>query len=234
MRTIGSIGEETAKSIRRCAVDLIAEHGFEAMSLRQLAERVGITTGALYNHIGGKQELLFGLLHAVMQDLLAAVDSQVLSHLDPLTQYQAFVQLHIQFHTDRKNDVLIATTELRSLNSENYKKIIKLRNRYEATLSRILKHGCRTGIFSVTDTKLAVLALIPMLTGVSQWYRPGGRLSRNELIERYLELSLVIAGASRKKSSLLVELPDIDLEANARTADFGAKRRRFARSRDLR
>jgi len=59
-------------------------------------------------------------------------------------------------------------------------------------------------------------------------------LSRNELIERYLELSLVIAGASRKKSSLLVELPDIDLEANARTADFGAKRRRFARSRDLR
>jgi AcrR family transcriptional regulator len=231
MRTIGSVGEETVKLIRRAAVNLIAEHGFEATSLRQLAEEVGLTVGSLYNYIGSKQELLNGLLQAVMEDLLAAVDSQVLVHQNPLAQFRAFVQLHIQFHVDRKNDVLIATTELRSLNHENYRNIVKLRNRYEATLSLILKRGRARRLFKVADTKIAALALIPMLTGVSQWYRPSGRFNRDELIERYLELCLVMVGASRRRSTPVGALLDLNHEDNVRTADFGAKPRRLPGTR---
>jgi AcrR family transcriptional regulator len=226
MRTVGSVGEETVKQIRRAAVDLIAEHGFEAMSLRQLAEKVGITAGSLYNHIGSKQELLNGLLHAVMEDLLAAVASQVLTLPNPVMQLEAFIQLHMGFHINRKNDVLIATTELRSLTPEHYSSIIKLRNRYEAILSRILRRGRAQRLFKVSDTKIATLAIIPMLTGVSQWYRPNGKFTRDELIERYVELCLTMVGASRRMSPRLIGLPDLANESNVRTANFGAKPRR--------
>src|SRR5271154_6195923 len=105
MRTVGSIGHATLRQIRRSAADLIAEHGYEAMNLRQLATRVGIKGGSLYNHIGSKQELLFGLLVEVMEDLQLALKQKVLCHEGPLLQFQAFVQMHIQFHVDRKNDV---------------------------------------------------------------------------------------------------------------------------------
>ena len=231
MRTVGSVGDETARNIRRCAVDLIAEHGFEAMSLRQLADRVGITAGSLYNYIGSKQDLLSGLLQAVMEDLLAAVDSGVLVHRSPLMQFRAFVQLHVQFHVDRKNDVLIATTELRSLTTDNLRKIVKLRNRYEATLVQILKRGCAAREFTVGDTKLAALALIPMLTGVSQWYRPGGRLSRDALVEGYVAICLALVGVPKTKGIALPEITDTLTEEPPRLADFGAKRRRTGYSR---
>ena len=226
MRTAKSVGEETAKLVRRAAVDLIAEHGFEAMSVRQLAARVGLTAGSLYNHFGSKQDLLIGLLQAVMEDLLAAVDREVLPHRDPVVQLQAFIQLHIQFHVDRKNDVLIATTELRSLAPDNLRKIIKLRNRYEATLSLILKRGRDRRIFKVNDAKVTALALIPMLTGVTQWYRPNGRLNRDALIERYVELCLTMVGASRNASPELLTFPDLNEEQYKRAADLNVRPRR--------
>jgi len=229
MRTVGSVGHETVKLIRRAAVDLISEHGFEAMSLRQLAEKVGLNASSLYNHIGSKQDLLNGLLQAVMEDLLEAVETQVLSQPTPLAQFQAFVRLHIQFHIDRKNDVRIATTELRSLTPENYRRIVKLRNRYEATLSLILKHGRARRVFRVADTKVTALALIPMLTGVSQWYRPDGRSSREELIARYLDLCLAMVRASTKRPIQLGSLADLTDERNARTANFGARPRRSSK-----
>jgi AcrR family transcriptional regulator len=225
MRTVGSVGEETVKQIRRAAVDLIAEHGFEAMSLRRLAEEVGLTAGSLYNHIGSKQDLLNGLLQAVMQDLLDALKTQVLVHTNPLTQFQAFVRLHMQFHIDRKNDVRIATTELRSLSPENYRHIVKLRNRYEATLSHILKVGRSRKLFRVSDTKTAALALIPMLTGVSQWYRSDLRITREEVINRYLELCLAMVGASARKATPMESLENLALLDTVRAADFRAKRR---------
>ena len=191
-----------------------------------------MTAGSLYNHIGSKQDLLNGLLQAVMEDLLSAVESQVLVLPSPLAQFQAFVQMHMQFHIDRKNDVRIASTELRSLTPDNYRRIVKLRNRYEATLSQILKHGRQRRLFKVADTKMLALAIIPMLTGVSQWYRSDGRFKRDELIGRFVELTLVMVGASRRMSPSLGALPDLKDESYMSKADFGVKARPARRPAD--
>ena len=47
-RTVGSDGARTEEAIRQAAIALIAERGFEAMTLRQLAERVGVQPGSIY------------------------------------------------------------------------------------------------------------------------------------------------------------------------------------------
>ena len=228
MRTVGADGDETQRAIRRHGADLISEHGFEAMNLRQLAGRVGIKASSLYNYIGSKQDLLFGLLRDVMEDLLQAVNERVLSQSDPVMQFRSFVQLHLQFHIERCNDVLIATTELRSLEPRNRRHIIHLRNRYEAIISRIIRQGCRGGQFRVADPKLAALALLPMLTGVAQWYRPGGRLNRNALVEAYVRLAMQLVGASTGHSLSPLPLPDLPSErpSSDRLRTFGARSRR--------
>jgi AcrR family transcriptional regulator len=219
VRTAGSNGDETLRAIRRCAADLIAEHGFEAMNLRQLGDRVGLTASSLYNYIGSKQDLLYGLVRTVMEDLLAAVSDQVLSQEQTMQKFQAFVQLHLQFHIERKNDVRIASTELRSLGPRNRQDIVRLRNRYEAILIRLIRQGCREGVFDVVDAKLATLALIPMLTGVADWYVPGDRLTRGALLKGYVGLSLALVGARKRGIVLLpVELVSQPLEAFARSA----------------
>ena len=57
---------------------LIFEHGYAAMSLRQLAAEVGIQSGSLYNHISTKQELLFDLVRDHINELLRQLDRALL------------------------------------------------------------------------------------------------------------------------------------------------------------
>ncbi len=65
------------------ALELFTEQGFDKTSLREVAERVGVTKAALYYHFRSKEELLSSLVgraHGIRQhglDVLRAVDGRV-------------------------------------------------------------------------------------------------------------------------------------------------------------
>ena len=78
--------------------------------------------------------------------------------------------------------------ELRNLSPGNFAEIERLRRVYEDELEGILRAGIASGEVAVTDPKLATLAVIAMLTGVTTWYRPAGRLSRERVAEIYWDM----------------------------------------------
>ena len=102
-RTTGSDGEKTEAAIRDAAVDLIARHGYEAVSMRQLAAEVGVQAAALYRYFPTKEDLLFGLMDGHMRELVASWDARGRSSRDPATRLAAFVEHHIRFHIARRH-----------------------------------------------------------------------------------------------------------------------------------
>lgn len=186
-RTQGSHSDITGPRIREAALGLFARHGYAAVSMRQIAGEVGVQAGALYNYTPDKQSLLFRLMQDHMQDLLAAyVDLDQTD--DPQEALRQFVGFHIRFHLQRPDEVFIAYMELRNLTPSNFTEIEALRRRYEDSLESILRKGQKSGQFSVTDTKIATLAVIAMLNGVITWYRSGGRLSLDEVEQVYWDM----------------------------------------------
>ncbi len=99
------------------------------------------------------------------------------------------MRFHIGFHLERPDAVFIAYMELRNLSEANFAVIEGLRKRYEDVLEEILRVGQKADAFGVPDTKLAMMALIAMLTGVNTWYREGGRLSRDRVEEIYWDMA---------------------------------------------
>lgn len=188
-RKTGSHSEITGPRIRAAALRLFARHGYAAVSMRQMAAEVGVQAGALYLYTPDKQSLLADLMITHMQDLLAA-----LADLPPLTDLVArldqFARFHIGYHIDRPEAVFIAYMELRNLEPAHFATVEALRRRYEDALEAILRDGRAAGCFNVPDPKLATLALIAMLTGVTNWYREGGRLTRAEVQAIYAEMAL--------------------------------------------
>ncbi len=187
-RKTGSHSQITGPRVQQAASRLFARHGFAAVSMRQIASEVGVQAGALYLYTPDKQSLLFDLMQGHMQDLLAAWEAQEKGR-GPLAQLEAFVRFHIGFHLDRPDAVFIAYMELRNLSEENFAVIEGLRKRYEDVLEGILREGQQAGVFAVPDTKLAMMALIAMLTGVNTWYREGGRLSRDKVEAIYWDMA---------------------------------------------
>jgi AcrR family transcriptional regulator len=197
-RTIGSHGPKTLEAIRKAGVRLIFEHGYEAMSLRQLAAKVGIQAGSLYNHISTKQELLFDLVQDHMNELLHRLDLALQGKELPVEKLRAFVAFHVTYHMTRKHEVFIANSELRSLEPKNYEAIVALRGAYEQRLADILAEGVSEGAFEVVDIQVATFAILALLTGICTWYRPGGRLTREAIVAAHekLVLSSVAPGAA--------------------------------------
>jgi AcrR family transcriptional regulator len=60
------------EEILDAALAVADERGFEAVSMRAVADRVGVTPMALYRHVAGKAELLDGMLGRLLTALLPA------------------------------------------------------------------------------------------------------------------------------------------------------------------
>ncbi len=70
-RTAGSRAPETRERILSAAISLFQERGFAGTSIRDLAERAGVTTAAMYYHFEGKDQILEALFAPCLQDLQA-------------------------------------------------------------------------------------------------------------------------------------------------------------------
>jgi len=186
-RTQGSHSDITGPRVREAALSLFARHGYAAVSMRQIAGAVGVQAGALYNYTPDKQTLLYELMKAHMDELLAARGGEPWPG-DPMAALEAFTRFHIRFHARRPESVFISYMELRNLSPENFAVIEGLRKTYETQLQDILQRGVAEGRFAVTDARITSMALIAMLTGVNTWFRDKGRLSLPEVEEIYCDM----------------------------------------------
>ncbi len=195
-RTTGSDGARTEEAIRSAAIELIAARGFEATTLREIAEKVGVQPGTIYRYFPSKAQLLLDLLVEHLEFLLSQWTLQRPATDDPVKRLRCFVDFHIRSHTLRSREVFVANMELRSLAPEDRRRVVALRRRYEDQLTDILRDGIDRGAFRLPDARIATFAILAMLTGVGAWYREGGRLGKRELIDMYTRMVLQCAGAA--------------------------------------
>jgi len=62
-------GADTKAEIRKVAIELFTERGYEATSLREIAERLGITKAALYYHYSSKESIVRSIFEAHLEAL---------------------------------------------------------------------------------------------------------------------------------------------------------------------
>lgn len=55
-------GEATRLAIEDAAIDLFLKQGYAATSMRQIADKVGLALGGIYNHFSSKEEIFEGII----------------------------------------------------------------------------------------------------------------------------------------------------------------------------
>ena len=64
---------DTRSRVQKVALELFAEQGYEKTSLREIAERLGVTKAALYYHFKSKEDIV----HSFTDDYFAELDALV-------------------------------------------------------------------------------------------------------------------------------------------------------------
>jgi AcrR family transcriptional regulator len=184
----------TATAIRKAAIELFYQRGFDATSQRQLAEAVGLQVASLYNHIKSKEQLLAEIMSDVMQQLISSTVAAVEAAPTPQARLRAFMREGIRFHAEHRLEAFVGNTELRSLSPRNRAHVVELRNKYQGMLESILDECVRNGSVDVPDVKLAAYAGVAICVHVSSWYREDGRLSLDDVIAALLASYAATAG----------------------------------------
>ncbi len=190
MRKPGSNGAETQRNLRAAAIQLLSEHGYGAMNLRMLAKKVGIQASSLYNYIESKQQLLYLLCEETTGALALELDQTLKGVKEPAERLRKFVAFHLGYHIVNRKQASVLQMEIRSLTAKNFQAITKLQRLYTDKVHRIVDDGVAQGSFRVADSEIVTFALVQMLTAVTRWYRPQGRLALDQLVEIYTDLSL--------------------------------------------
>jgi AcrR family transcriptional regulator len=174
------------------AAKVFAENGYAATSISDLTEATGLAAGGLYHYIGSKEALLLAICDELLEPLLEQARAIAASdELSPKGQLRALLRAwlaHIESHRDH---MLVFTQERQVIEREpQWRAVRRARKDFEQILDGILQRGEESGAMVFEDRPLTLLALLGMVNYTPQWLRPRGRLSAEEIADRYCDLLL--------------------------------------------
>lgn len=192
-----AVETSTKERIEQAALELFAAKGFEATGIRDIADRAGLSTAALYHYMGSKDELLVAFMVESMTELIRAARAAIDGCDDPAARLAALVRTHVGFHTLDAQRSLVADDELRAVSDVAFTKVMQLRDGYELLWAETLDSGTRSGEFTFSDARITRLALLEMCNGVARWYSDRGPKRPSEIADCFADLALSMVAARR-------------------------------------
>jgi AcrR family transcriptional regulator len=173
------------------ATRVFHEKGYDATSIQDIADEVGILKGSIYYYISSKEDVLFELLKEVHEQAFNAVQEAIKVDGDALTRIRAFASTLARFNAEHPQRMGIFLHDFRSLSEPRRKEIVSERDRYDRMLRKLITEGQTQGVVCAdVDPKLATLAIMGMINTISQWYRPTGRLRPEHIGSVYADLAV--------------------------------------------
>jgi AcrR family transcriptional regulator len=173
------------------ATRLFRERGFHATSMQELGQALGMNRGSLYHYIDGKDDLLWLIFCRAFDLLEARVVPILKSDTPPLDRIRGAIHEHLHVAADHADELSLIQIELRSLPLERRAQMIKRRNGYEGLWRAAISEGMSNGSLRPFDVRLAGIGILSACNWFTQWFRPNGSLTVDEVAERFCDLFLM-------------------------------------------
>ncbi len=190
--------EARRRDILLVAARVFARHGFAAATLDDVARELGVTKGVIYYYFRSKEEIYTEIRATAIRDAIARLEAIVDRGDPPVETLRGAVRDlvgHIFDELDRFANLLRADSRI---SPENRALVRGLQRQYERLMRGIVEAGIRDGALADRDPALMTFTILRACLGVADWYRPGGRLTPEEIVDQVTDQ--VMAGVLRPGS----------------------------------
>lgn len=185
----GRRGRVTKAYIRRVAADLFASNGYHATGMAELGEAIGLGRGALYYHIGSKEELLYEISVQHVEQMVAYGEELLASQLAPEERFRRLSRQLMRTIADNLPELTVFFREIHSLTGTRKENLLRLRDRFESIWLEILQNGVQEGRFQTADP-LLVKGVLGLHNYSYLWLDPKGALTPEQVADRFCDLVL--------------------------------------------
>ncbi|MBC7993389.1 MAG: TetR/AcrR family transcriptional regulator [Rhizobacter sp.] len=173
------------------ATHLFASKGYDATSLRDIADAAGITKAALYYWFPEKERLFVRVVENRMGLLIQRVSLAIDQAPDPIAKIRAFLLASAeQMDASRSGWVTSSINFWSNFDGEQREILLAQRDRYEQLLRQCVVDAVAQGKLRPVDPALTSRLLLSGLNQLPRWHKIGGRLSAAQVVEAYLDMLL--------------------------------------------
>lgn len=174
-------------SILSEAVKLFAVKGYHSTTLDEVAQRLGVTKAALYYYFDNKAHIIRVIMRKHIDSMNQTV-KLVESELIPREKLHNFVKYHIKNVTENIDETRILFEQLHALPPKTRQSIENKEREYDSALQAILLEGVEDGSFNIDDVNIVSYAIIGLCNWTYHWYKPGGRLTSEQISDIVINL----------------------------------------------
>jgi TetR/AcrR family transcriptional regulator, cholesterol catabolism regulator len=184
--------------ILTAAIEIAADRGFEACTVKVVAAAVGIKAPGLYSHFPSKEAILTEAVSRVLTDFSARVAGPV-GQAEPEAVLRETVRRHVTYQIEnlriaKVTDLLLNRESTHHfLPADDYASLLEVQRSYfNLVRDRVTAFAPNP---PGATTTVATMAIIAMCDRVASWYKPGGALTVAEVAEQHWQLTRHMLGA---------------------------------------
>jgi AcrR family transcriptional regulator len=181
---------ERKTAIFDAAERLFSARGYHATSVRDIAAEIDRQGASLYAHVGGKEDILWGVVSRAADEFFAALAPILAADLPPVEKLRRAIAAHVRVVTSSPDAATVYLHEWQQLGPARRAAVRRRRDEYEGLLRGLIAAGVADGSFAPVDPKFAGLLVLSAVNGVYQWYRPGGALDPEQIAAHLTDLIL--------------------------------------------
>src|SRR6266567_3793354 len=102
-----ALKDERLAEVYRTAAQIILRKGYDATSINDIANALGMTKAGLYHYINGKKELLFDIMNFGLDELEEEVVTPAQSIIDPAARLRFIIASHARLVTRGQGAITI-------------------------------------------------------------------------------------------------------------------------------
>jgi AcrR family transcriptional regulator/DNA-binding XRE family transcriptional regulator len=171
------------------ALEAFVELGYHGASIRDIAQRAGLSVPGIYHHWPTKQHLLVALLELTMDDLRARARAARAEGDGPVERFGRLVECLALYHTHRHELGFIGASEMRSVEEPDRSRIAAARLDVQRMVDDEVSEGCRRGLMATPLPREAARAVVTMCTALPQWWSPTGPSTPEVVARQYVDFA---------------------------------------------
>lgn len=161
--------EETRRQeIVRKASILFKEKGYSAVTMRDIAQEMGIKAASLYNHIKSKQEILKDIIISLAEDFTEGMAVIVSSTDSAQEKLQRIIELHVHITTSNQYGMASLNNDWMHL-EESLEYYLELRTKYEDNFRDIIVEGVNNGEIINVNPEVMLFSILSTLRSLYLW-----------------------------------------------------------------
>ncbi len=189
-QTKPALNNERLAEIYRAAAQVILRKGYDATSVNDIANAVGMTKAGLYHYINGKKELLFDIMNFGLDELEEEVVTPSRAIADSRARLQFIIATHARLVTRGDGAITILVDEITALTPAQNRKITRRKREHFDRLREILNELKAEGKLADLDTTAATFSLLGMINWLSRWFRQDGTLTEEQVAKEITKIAL--------------------------------------------